>query len=143
MVALNCWWIYTKIGNQRRSSYNDIYYIPIEVFGRARYHYSDDQVCDIAVITYIALLALLCNNCKRLPSAAEEQRLRERARRSSRSPRSRHLVIRDSRHSIVPPSHTIRTDNHNPRPLIKYSIHLTTKHYHISPQTQIKSFEVF
>lgn len=57
----------------------------------------------------MALLARLCSSCSRLPSA-EEQRLRERALRSpSRSPRSRHRAISDSRHSIAPPSHTIRT----------------------------------
>lgn len=56
----------------------------------------------------MALLARLCSSCSRLPSA-EEQRLCERALRSpSRSPRSRHRAISDSRHNIVPPSHTIR-----------------------------------
>ena len=59
--------------------------------------------------TYIALLALLCSSCSRLPSAPEEQRLRERARLSpSRALRSRHRAISDSRHSMAPPSHTIR-----------------------------------
>lgn len=57
----------------------------------------------------MALLARLCSSCSRLPSA-EEQRLCERALRSpSRSPRSRHRAISDSRHNIAPPSHTIRT----------------------------------
>ncbi|CAG4926125.1 unnamed protein product [Colias eurytheme] len=62
----------------------------------------------LVTTTHIALLARLCSSCRRLPSAAEEQRLRERARLSLRSPRSRHLVTNDSRHSIAPPSHTIR-----------------------------------
>ncbi|CAB3255432.1 unnamed protein product [Arctia plantaginis] len=57
----------------------------------------------------MALLALLWSSWSRLPSALEEQRLRERARRSpSRSLRSRHRAISDSKHNIAPPSHTIR-----------------------------------
>ncbi|CAH0722320.1 unnamed protein product, partial [Brenthis ino] len=59
--------------------------------------------------TYIALLALRCSSCKRLPSAADEHKLRERVRRPSRSPLSRHRVIRDSKQSMAPPSHTIRS----------------------------------
>lgn len=59
--------------------------------------------------TYMALLARRCSSCNRLPSA-EEQRLCERALRSpSRSLRSRHRAISDSRHNIALPSHTIRT----------------------------------
>ncbi|KAL4709786.1 hypothetical protein ACJJTC_001240 [Scirpophaga incertulas] len=66
----------------------------------------------LLVLTYRALLARLCRSWSKLPSAADEQRLRLRVRlspsRLARSPRSRHRAIKDSRQSMTPTSHTIR-----------------------------------
>lgn len=93
--------------------------------------------------TYMALLARRCSSCSRLPSA-EEQRLRERALRSpSRSLRSRHRAISDSRHNIALPSHTIRTHHVlKPAPTPDVSFNNTTVsgiHTRYMPSTNVYS----